>query len=274
MKNEEKLESFFVLRSHLELQRLSGRPAGRFCPLDRLPPPAVADAPALDAAAERVHDCLRNRGASFVTDLARDTELPPSTVRAALWTLLRRRLVTNDHFDVIRKGEEAAREPGDNGTRRPQERIRVSSMLRRRGVQRPEGRWSLLPWSTLPSPETQAVLMASRLLHRYGVAARELALLDPWMPPWRVLYEVLSRMELAGEVRRGYFAEGLSGAQFALLPPENATGNFTKIVQRVPVKILLDPKNPLTSRLRPGLSVTATVDTHDRPQQAVNQALR
>src|SRR5439155_386321 len=65
-----------------------------------------------------------------------------------------------------------------------------------------------------------------------------------------------------------------TGAQFALLPPENATGNFTKIVQRVPVKILLDPKNPLTSRLRPGLSVTATVDTHDRPQLAVNQALR
>jgi ATP-dependent Lhr-like helicase len=58
--------------------------------------------------------------------------------------------------------------------------------------------------------------MAARLLQRYGIAARELALLDPWMPPWRVLYEVLSRMELSGEVRRGYFAEGLSGAQFAL----------------------------------------------------------
>jgi membrane fusion protein (multidrug efflux system) len=64
-----------------------------------------------------------------------------------------------------------------------------------------------------------------------------------------------------------------TGAQFALLPPENATGNFTKIVQRVPVKILLDPKNPITARLRPGLSVTATVDVHDRPQ-AVNQAQR
>jgi membrane fusion protein (multidrug efflux system) len=64
-----------------------------------------------------------------------------------------------------------------------------------------------------------------------------------------------------------------TGAQFALLPPENATGNFTKIVQRVPVKILLGPRNPLTAKLRPGLSVTATVDTHDRPQ-AVNQAQR
>jgi membrane fusion protein (multidrug efflux system) len=50
-----------------------------------------------------------------------------------------------------------------------------------------------------------------------------------------------------------------TGSQFALLPPENATGNFTKIVQRVPVKILLDPKNPLSQRLRPGLSVTASV---------------
>ena len=68
-----------------------------------------------------------------------------------------------------------------------------------------------------------------------------------------------------------------TGAQFALLPPENATGNFTKIVQRVPVKIALDPGNPLTARLRPGLSVTATVDTRSAPQTqppAVNQAAR
>jgi membrane fusion protein (multidrug efflux system) len=61
-----------------------------------------------------------------------------------------------------------------------------------------------------------------------------------------------------------------TGAQFALLPPENATGNFTKIVQRVPVKILLDPKNPLTARIRPGLSATATVDI--RPAPARNLA--
>jgi ATP-dependent Lhr-like helicase len=40
--------------------------------------------------------------------------------------------------------------------------------------------------------------------------------MDPAMPPWRILYEVLGRMELAGEIRRGYFVEGLSGAQFAL----------------------------------------------------------
>jgi len=53
-----------------------------------------------------------------------------------------------------------------------------------------------------------------------------------------------------------------SGSQFALLPPDNATGNFTKIVQRVPVKIVLDPDQPTAAQLRPGLSVIATVRTN------------
>ena len=52
-----------------------------------------------------------------------------------------------------------------------------------------------------------------------------------------------------------------SGSQFALLPPDNATGNFTKIVQRVPVKIVLDRGQPAAARLRPGMSVIATVRT-------------
>jgi membrane fusion protein, multidrug efflux system len=52
-----------------------------------------------------------------------------------------------------------------------------------------------------------------------------------------------------------------SGSQFALLPPDNATGNFTKIVQRIPVKIVLDPGQATLGRLRPGLSVIATVRT-------------
>jgi membrane fusion protein (multidrug efflux system) len=52
-----------------------------------------------------------------------------------------------------------------------------------------------------------------------------------------------------------------SGQEFALLPPDNATGNFTKIVQRIPVKIVIDPNDPLRGDLRPGMSVTATVDT-------------
>jgi membrane fusion protein (multidrug efflux system) len=54
-----------------------------------------------------------------------------------------------------------------------------------------------------------------------------------------------------------------SGAQFALLPPDNATGNFTKVVQRIPVKIVIDPGSPLAGDLRPGMSVIARVDTRN-----------
>jgi membrane fusion protein, multidrug efflux system len=50
-----------------------------------------------------------------------------------------------------------------------------------------------------------------------------------------------------------------SGSQFALLPPDNATGNFTKIIQRVPVKIVLERGQATDGRLRPGMSVIATV---------------
>ena len=56
------------------------------------------------------------------------------------------------------------------------------------------------------------------------------------------------------------FAPG-AGSQFALLPPDNATGNFTKVVQRVAVKISVDDADDLSDRLRPGMSVVATVDT-------------
>jgi membrane fusion protein (multidrug efflux system) len=55
-----------------------------------------------------------------------------------------------------------------------------------------------------------------------------------------------------------------SGSQFSLLPPDNATGNFTKVVQRIPVKIVLDRGHPLLGRLLPGMSVIATIHT-DRP---------
>jgi len=65
-----------------------------------------------------------------------------------------------------------------------------------------------------------------------------------------------------GKVFRGKVVEiaPASGSQFALLPPDNATGNFTKVVQRIPVKIAFDDSN-LTSNLRPGLSVIASVHT-------------
>jgi membrane fusion protein (multidrug efflux system) len=66
-----------------------------------------------------------------------------------------------------------------------------------------------------------------------------------------------------GVVLHGRVAEisPASGSQFALLPPDNATGNFTKVVQRIPVKIVLDPGHPLQGRLRPGFSAEVTIHT-------------
>jgi ATP-dependent Lhr-like helicase len=182
-------------------------------------PPADVEETSTEST-DRVLEHLRNRGASFVTEIAQATGLAPTRVRAELWRCVRRGLVTNDHFDVIRKGEGAAGEVQDrDGVRRQGGRPVALSLRRRPQSRRPEGRWALLPWGR-PDVESQAVFLAGVLLQRYGVAARELALLDAGMPAWRILYEVLSRMELAGEVRRGYFVEGLSGAQFAL--PEAA----------------------------------------------------
>jgi membrane fusion protein (multidrug efflux system) len=54
-----------------------------------------------------------------------------------------------------------------------------------------------------------------------------------------------------------------SGSQFALLPPDNATGNFTKVVQRVPVRIALDKGQPLLERLLPGMSVETRIHTDE-----------
>jgi membrane fusion protein (multidrug efflux system) len=66
-----------------------------------------------------------------------------------------------------------------------------------------------------------------------------------------------------GQVFKGHVdsISPASGQEFALLPPDNATGNFTKVVQRIPVKIVLDQGSPLSVILRPGMSVYPTIDT-------------
>jgi len=71
---------------------------------------------------------------------------------------------------------------------------------------------------------------------------------------------------MPGRVFHGHLASlaPATGAQFSVLPPENATGNFTKVVQRVPVRVVLDSKDDALGVLRPGLSVVAEVDTRGR----------
>jgi membrane fusion protein, multidrug efflux system len=76
---------------------------------------------------------------------------------------------------------------------------------------------------------------------------------------------------LPGHAFRGHvasFAPG-TGAVFSVIPAENATGNFTKIVQRVPVRVLLDAGDADLRMLRPGLSIIAHVDTRSSAHEAV-----
>ncbi len=81
--------------------------------------------------------------------------------------------------------------------------------------------------------------------------------------PATVVADILPGQVLHGHV---HSLAAATGSQFSLLPTENATGNFTKIVQRVPVRILLDARDAARVPLLPGLSVTAEVDTHASPR--------
>jgi membrane fusion protein (multidrug efflux system) len=73
------------------------------------------------------------------------------------------------------------------------------------------------------------------------------------------------------QARLESFAPG-TGAQFALLPPENATGNFTKIVQRVPVRFSLQAPAEVADHLLPGLSASVEVDTSQAPSAPPSDA--
>jgi membrane fusion protein (multidrug efflux system) len=69
-------------------------------------------------------------------------------------------------------------------------------------------------------------------------------------------FDAYSDTPIQGKVESLFAA---SGAQFSLLPPDNATGNFTKVVQRIPVKLTFAADNPLHGKIRPGMSVTVKV---------------
>ena len=82
--------------------------------------------------------------------------------------------------------------------------------------------------------------------------------------PAEITVDTFPGHRLSGHVLA--FAPG-AGSQFALLPPDNATGNFTKVVQRIAVKIAIDDADGLLDRLRPGMSVVARVDTRPRDRR-------
>ncbi|MCD2316792.1 HlyD family secretion protein [Sphingomonas sp. IC-11] len=102
-----------------------------------------------------------------------------------------------------------------------------------------------------------SIVPLDKLYIRANFKETQLALMRPGQPA-TIKVDALGGMELAGRVESQ--APG-TGAQFSLLPPQNATGNFTKITQRVPVRISLEATPAARRLLVPGLSLTVTVNT-------------
>lgn len=83
--------------------------------------------------------------------------------------------------------------------------------------------------------------------------------------PVRFTVDALNNASLRGHVER---ISPATGSEFSVITPDNATGNFVKIAQRIPVRISIDPNQPLAQRLRPGMSVVATIDTASANKEA------
>jgi ATP-dependent helicase Lhr and Lhr-like helicase len=150
-------------------------------------------------------DHLRARGASFLMELIQAVEragikLGKDAFESALWDLVWEGLITNDTFAPLRSLGARGGRPG---------RGRSSALA--------GGRWSLVADLQTDASDTERLLARARiLLERYGVVSREAVQAEGVSGGFGPLYRVLRQMEDGGQVRRGYFVEGLSGAQFAL----------------------------------------------------------
>ncbi len=94
----------------------------------------------------------------------------------------------------------------------------------------------------------------SRLWVTANFRETQIERMHPGMPA-RIHVDALGT-DMTGEVES---IGGATGSRLSILPPENASGNYVKVVQRIPVRIELDPGQPGLDRLRPGMSVEATV---------------
>lgn len=203
-----------------------------------------------------LHDALRERlqqGACFFTDLLVATPSPATEVHEALWDLVWAGEVTNDAFAPLRAGKS-----GD------QKRIRQAASAtagRRRFSQRrgaapaqSVGRWSLTGPLFAPEPARRDHdrALAELLLERHGLVTRELVLAEGVPGGFSALYPAFTDLETLGVARRGYFVEGLGGAQFALPGAVDRLRAFEdRSLERRPPVVLdaVDPAQPYGASL-------------------------
>jgi ATP-dependent Lhr-like helicase len=168
--------------------------------------------------AEPAHDLVRDRlaaGACFFTDLLAEVDLVPEELQEALWDLAWAGEVTNDAFAPLRAPRLTLARARAERARRAGRRFSG----RRTGTQaQVQGRWSLTGplLRDAPDPAARRRAQAELLLERYGIVTREQVLAEGIPGGFSTLYDSLSALETLGTARRGYFVEGLGGAQFAL----------------------------------------------------------
>jgi ATP-dependent helicase Lhr and Lhr-like helicase len=174
-----------------------------------LPPPEPAEGELV----EKVRDRLRNRGAMFIDELARDLDEFPHEVQGALWELVWSGELSNDTIDPLRSFSASVR-GGRRSGRSSLEGFRSRRASRAPGTQ---GRWTLLPNISLEGGrQTERQLaLANQLVRRYGLVTRSIVKSENIPGGFAGLYPVLKSLEESGKVRRGYFVAGLGGAQFA-----------------------------------------------------------
>ena len=175
------------------------------------PPPANAK---LERPEGEVHDAIRERlasGPDFWLDLLADLrDHPVEELHAALWDLAWAGEVTNDAFAPLRAPRLRAVPP-------PEQRGRRFARSRARG-QAVQGRWSLTAplFEDGPAAGPRLRAQAELMLERYGIVTRESVIAEGIPGGFAGVYAELGNLEVLGTARRGYFVEGLGGAQFAL----------------------------------------------------------
>ena len=125
-----------------------------------------------------------------------------------------RGLVTNDRFDPVRNGSDATLQALAEARAARRASFSVRPRAGRAATALAEGRWWCLAGGQADA-EPALLQWAEVLMERYGVLTREVVALEAWAPSWEKLAPLLSRAEWRGEIRRGYFVEGLSGVQYA-----------------------------------------------------------
>ena len=198
------------------------------------------------------HDVLRERLAlspCFFTDLLAELAMGPEQLQEALWDLVWAGEVTNDAWAPLRAPKQtlARAKPRPNRPGR-----RFGSRRTGSAATTTQGRWALA--STIfrrdPEPGARRRVLAELLLERYGIVTREQVLAEGITGGFSILYDALQQLETLGVCRRGYFVEGLGGAQFAL-PGAVERLRAQQVAEETPPIVLAatDPAQPYGAAL-------------------------